>query len=51
MKAVTGPLTLNLRAERSGNGSGRVYTIVVEARDRFGNARVSTVAVTVPHNP
>ena len=33
---VTGALTLDLRAERSGQGSGRVYTITVESRDRFG---------------
>jgi hypothetical protein len=45
---VTGPLTLNLRAERSGNGSGRIYTITVEATDAAGNATTATVAVTVP---
>lgn len=45
---VTGDLTVNLRAERSGKGNGRVYTITVEARDAAGNATTRTVAVTVP---
>ncbi|MBA3849290.1 MAG: hypothetical protein C0502_04760 [Opitutus sp.] len=45
---VTGNLTLNLRAERSGTGNGRVYTITVEARDAAGNASTRTVAVGVP---
>jgi hypothetical protein len=47
---ITGDLTLNLRAERAGRGSGRVYTITVESRDFSGNASVETVAVTVPHD-
>lgn len=45
---VTGPLTLNLRAESSNLGTGRVYTITVESRDAAGNARTKTVTVTVP---
>ncbi len=48
---ITGPLTVNLRAERSGNGSGRVYTITLESRDASGNASQRTVTVAVPHNP
>ncbi len=47
---VTGPLTLNLRAERAGNAGDRVYTITVESRDQSGNASTGTVTVTVPHN-
>jgi hypothetical protein len=47
---ITGNLTLNLRAERAGGGSGRVYTITVESRDASGNVSVRTVTVTVPHN-
>jgi glucosylceramidase len=47
---VTGNLTLNLRAERTGGGSGRVYTITVESLDAAGNASVRTVTVSVPHN-
>jgi hypothetical protein len=48
---ITGPMTVNLRAERSGKASGRVYTITVESRDRFGNATLRPVTVAVPHNP
>jgi hypothetical protein len=39
-----------LRAERSGKGTGRVYTIVYEADDGSGNQALQTVLVTVPHN-
>jgi rhamnogalacturonan endolyase len=45
---ITGNLTLNLRAERSGTGNGRIYTITVESRDSSGNASTQTVTVTVP---
>jgi len=47
---VTGDLTLELRAERSGSGTGRVYTIAVECVDAFGNVSTGSVTVTVPHN-
>ena len=47
---LTGPMTLDLRAERSGNGPGRVYTITVEARDAIGNASTKIVTVSVPRN-
>jgi len=47
---ITGDRTLNLRAERSGGGRGRVYTITIETRDASGNAVTATVAVTVPHD-
>ena len=43
---VTGPLTLNLLAERTG-GSDRVYTITIEMTDFSGNAAHGTVTVTV----
>ncbi len=39
-----------LRAERSGNGSGRVYTITYQATDACGNSTVATATVTVPHD-
>lgn len=42
--------TVQLRAERSGNGSGRIYTITVEATDEAGNSATDTVEVTVPHS-
>ena len=47
---ITGNLTLDLRAERSGQGTGRTYTITVEARDASGNASTATATVAVPHN-
>lgn len=48
---VTGALTLNLAAARSGNGAGRIYTVIVSCSDAAGN--VSSPAVTtvlVPHD-
>jgi hypothetical protein len=47
---VTGPLTLNLRAERSGGGSGRVYTVTVECLDDSANPTTGVVQVSVPHD-
>lgn len=47
---VTGPLTLLVRAERSGKGSGRVYSIRVECTDAAGNRSSSVVTVSVPHS-
>jgi len=38
-----------LRAERSGNGGGRIYTITYEAVDDGGNASLREATVTVPH--
>ena len=46
---ITGDLTLNLRADRSGNGSARVYTITVECADDSGNITTAVTRVTVPH--
>ena len=45
---ITGDLTLELRAERSGNGSGRVYTITIECQDESGNTSQTSTTVTVP---
>ena len=47
---ITGALTVNLRAERSGTGSGRLYTIEVACTDHSGNSSTATVGVTVPHS-
>jgi hypothetical protein len=49
---ITGPLTVDLRAERSGTGTGtgRIYTIEVEAIDAAGNTTRQTVTVRVPLN-
>jgi hypothetical protein len=44
---ITGDLTLNVRGERSGTGSGRVYSIVIESRDASGNVSTATTTVTV----
>lgn len=44
---ITGDLTLNLRAQRSGGGA-RIYTITVESIDALGNVSTDTVIVTVP---
>lgn len=48
---LTGDLTVELRAERSGTGTGRVYTITVQCTDASGNASaMREVTVTVPHD-
>jgi alpha-tubulin suppressor-like RCC1 family protein len=39
-----------LRAERSGPGSGRLYTLVYQAVDRAGNTATCNAAVKVPHD-
>ena len=46
---ITGALTVNLRADRNGNGTGRIYEIKVE----YGTATpkaTTTVQVKVPHD-
>lgn len=40
----------DLRAERSGTGQDRVYTITFEVTDDCGNTTVATATVTVPHD-
>jgi hypothetical protein len=45
---ITGSLTEDLRAERSEEGTGRAYTIAVEARDASGNTTIQTVQVQIP---
>jgi hypothetical protein len=47
---ITGDLTVNLKAERSGTGTGRVYSITVECTDDAGNASITVAHVTVPHD-
>lgn len=45
---ITGDLTVDLRAERSGTGTGRVYTITVQCTDSSGNSATKAVPVRVP---
>jgi rhamnogalacturonan endolyase len=45
---IVGPLVAELRAEREGQGSGRVYQLEVEGFDRAGNTVRKTVEVVVP---
>jgi hypothetical protein len=47
---ITGDLTVKLRAERSGRGSGRVYYVLVQCEDASGNVAEHTVEVAVPHD-
>jgi hypothetical protein len=48
---IRGDHGLSLRAERAGGGSGRIYTVVVEAKDCAGNlSETKTVKVIVPHD-
>jgi hypothetical protein len=39
---IGGPMEVNLRAERAGQSSGRVYTITVQSRDFSGNLSTKT---------
>lgn len=48
--AITGPLAVNLRAERSGTGNGRIYTMTVRCTDAIGLSSTGTTAVSVPRN-
>jgi hypothetical protein len=41
---------VKLRAERSGPGSGRIYTITVRCTDKAGQTTETTITVTVPHD-
>ncbi len=39
-----------LRAERAGNGTGRIYTVTITSTDDCGNTATTTVNVYVPHD-
>lgn len=45
---TAGDLSADLRAERSGEGDGRVYTLTVECTDASENTSSGTVEVAVP---
>jgi len=42
--------SVQVRSERAGGGSGRVYTFVYRVTDASGNATDATATVTVPHD-
>jgi hypothetical protein len=47
---ITGPTSVQLRADRDGHGDGRVYVITLRCVDASGNASTATAAVSVPHD-
>jgi hypothetical protein len=47
---IDGPLTVSLRADRDGRGSGRIYSIAMRCTDASGNVSTATTTVTVPHD-
>jgi hypothetical protein len=47
---ATGTISLQLRAERSGKGGGRTYTVAITATDLSGNASTANVNIIVPHD-
>jgi hypothetical protein len=47
---TTGTITLQLRAERSGKGTGRQYTVTITATDASGNSSTANVKILVPHD-
>ena len=47
---ITGALTVQLRADRLGEGTGRIYTIAITCTDAAGNSTRKTVTVLVPHD-
>jgi len=47
---VTSALTASVRADRTGSGDGRVYTLQVACVDAAGNTARATAPVVVPHD-
>jgi hypothetical protein len=41
---------IQVRAERSGNGSGRIYTTTVGCTDQHGNTASATTTISTPHS-
>jgi hypothetical protein len=49
--AITGPLSVNLRADRTGKDkNGRAYAVQVQCTDPAGMSATKTATVTVPHD-
>lgn len=46
----TGLITFQLRAERSGTGKGRIYTITISATDNSNNTSTANLEIIVPHD-
>ena len=44
---IAGPLSVNLRAARNGQGNGRIYTITVRCTDTAGNSAKSRVTTRI----
>jgi hypothetical protein len=47
---VLSPTLIQLRAERAGGGTGRVYTVTVTCTDASGNSTSKSTTVVVPHS-
>ena len=50
LQAGTPDFRFTLRAERSGKGSGRVYTVTYTATDASANGASASATVIVPHD-
>ncbi|MEE8111797.1 MAG: thrombospondin type 3 repeat-containing protein, partial [Acidobacteriota bacterium] len=50
VEGETADFAFQLRAERSGNGNGRIYTITYRAWDEFGNTERALGWIQVPHD-
>ena len=46
----TGGFVVGLRADRLGNGPGRLYTVTATATDKADNVRTMTANCVVPHD-
>jgi PKD repeat protein len=47
---IVNDFTFNLREERAGTGSDRIYTITYKATDASGNSALASATVTVKHS-
>ena len=48
--SLSGPLSAALRADRNGQGAGRMYTLTVTCRNASQLSATATVSVSVPHD-
>jgi hypothetical protein len=47
---ILDPTHVSLRAQRSGSGSGRIYSIVITCTDVLGQTDTRRAVVVVPHD-